>query len=87
VGTAIAVAFARNPMTTAMTANDLHAYSSGRFLLGLGSHIRRRFAMPWSTPTPTPRIREFVAAVRAIWESWQTGERLYFRGDFTSTHR
>lgn len=84
VGTAIAVAFARNPMTVAMTAYDLHGYTGGRFLLGLGSqieaHITRRFSMPWSAPAP--RMREFIAALRAIWSSWQTGERLYFQGDF-----
>ncbi|WP_232662249.1 LLM class F420-dependent oxidoreductase [Pseudonocardia sp. TRM90224] len=86
VGTAIAVAFARNPMNVAYLANDLQLHSEGRFLLGLGSqvkpHIERRFAMPWSHPAP--RMREYIQAVRAIWESWQTGERLNFRGDFYS---
>ena len=84
LGTAITVAFARNPMTTAVTANDLHAFSSGRFVLGLGSqieaHITRRFSMPWSAPAA--RMREFVLALRAIWASWQSGNRLYFTGDF-----
>jgi probable F420-dependent oxidoreductase len=86
VGTAIAVAFARNPMSTAYTAYDLQTYSKGRFLLGLGSqikpHIERRFSMPWSHPAP--RMREYIAAMRAIWASWETGERLSFRGDFYS---
>ena len=84
VGTAVAVAFARNPMTLAATANDLHAMSGGRFVLGLGSqvsaHVTRRFSMPWSAPAA--RMREFVLALRAIWASWQTGERLHFRGEF-----
>ncbi len=35
LGTAIAVAFARNPMTLAHTAWDLQAVSAGRFILGL----------------------------------------------------
>lgn len=56
VGTAIAVAFARSPMTMAYTANDLQNHSRGRLLLGLGSqvkpHIERRFNMPWSSPAP-----------------------------------
>ena len=86
VGTAVAVAFARNPMTLAVTANDLHAMSGGRFVLGLGSqvaaHITRRFSMPWSAPAA--RMREFVLALRAIWASWQTGERLHFTGEFYS---
>ncbi|QYN32893.1 TIGR03617 family F420-dependent LLM class oxidoreductase [Pseudonocardia sp. DSM 110487] len=84
VGTAIAVAFARNPMTTAYVANDLQVHSKGRFLLGLGSqvkpHIERRFAMPWSHPAR--RMREYVQALHAIWAAWETGERLAFRGEF-----
>ncbi|MEY2418356.1 MAG: hypothetical protein QOG90_1036 [Actinomycetota bacterium] len=84
LGTGIAVAFARNPMTTAMTANDLQLASKGRFLLGLGSqikpHIEKRFSMPWSHPAP--RMREFVLAMRAIWHSWETGEKLAFKGEF-----
>jgi probable F420-dependent oxidoreductase len=87
LGTAIAVAFARNPMSTAIQANDLQLLSGGRFHLGLGSqvepHITKRFGMPWSRPAA--RMREFVLALRAIWHSWATGERLRFRGEF-STH-
>jgi probable F420-dependent oxidoreductase len=86
LGTGIAVAFARTPMAMAYPAHDLQVLSEGRFLLGLGSqvkpHIERRFAMPWGHPAP--RMREYVAALRAIWASWQTGERLNFRGDFYS---
>jgi len=84
VGTAIAVAFARSPMTTATVANDMQSYSGGRFTLGLGSqikpHIERRFSMPWSSPAA--RMREYVAAMRAIWASWHSGEKLDFRGEF-----
>ena len=82
--TGIAVAFARNPMVLAHTAWDLQALSGGRFMLGLGSqiqaHITKRFSMPWSQPAA--RMEDMIAAVRAIWDSWQTGERLNFRGDF-----
>ena len=84
VGTNIAVAFARNPMTMAVQANDLHALSDGRMILGLGSqikpHIEKRFSMPWSQPAA--RMREFVLAMRAIWGSWNDGTKLEFRGDF-----
>ena len=84
LGTSIAVAFARNPMTVAETANDLQLLSNGRFSLGLGSqikpHIERRFSMPWSNPAA--RMRDFVLAVRAIQHSWQTGEKLDYRGEF-----
>jgi probable F420-dependent oxidoreductase len=86
LATGITVAFARNPMTVAQQANDLQILSGGRFTQGLGSqikpHITRRFSMPWSHPAP--RMREFVLAVRAIWETWQTGATLDFRGDFYS---
>jgi probable F420-dependent oxidoreductase len=84
LGTAIAVAFARNPMTLATTANDLQSHSKGRFILGLGSqikaHIEKRYSMPWSHPAP--RMRELILAIRAIWESWEKGTKLDFRGDF-----
>jgi probable F420-dependent oxidoreductase len=84
LGTSIAVAFARTPMTLAITANDLQVASKGRFVLGLGSqlkpHIERRFSMPWSRPAP--RMREFVLAMRAIWSSWHEGTKLAFKGDF-----
>lgn len=82
--TGIAVAFARNPMTVAVQANDLQALSGGRFVLGLGSqikpHVTKRYSMPWSRPAA--RMREFVLAVRAIWRAWETGEDLRFRGEF-----
>src|ERR1700730_15769205 len=84
LGTAIAVTFARNPMSMALTANDLQLYSQGRFLLGVGSqvkaHITKRFSMPWSAPAA--RMREFILAMRAIWHSWATGEPLHFEGEF-----
>ena len=84
IGTGIAVAFARNPMTVALQANDVQSLSRGRFTLGLGSqikpHITKRYSMEWSKPAA--RMREFVLAIRAIWSAFQTGERLDFRGDF-----
>ena len=83
-GTGIAVAFARNPMTLAVLANDLQLLSKGRFMLGMGSqikpHITKRFSMPWSHPAP--RMRELILAIRAIWRTWETGEPLAFRGEF-----
>jgi probable F420-dependent oxidoreductase len=86
IGTAIAVAFARNPMTVALQANDVQALSGGRFTLGLGSqikpHITRRYSMPWSKPAA--RMREFILAVRAIWDTWATDAPLAFEGDFYS---
>jgi probable F420-dependent oxidoreductase len=84
IGTAIAIGFARTPMTLANIGYDLARYSQGRFVLGLGSqikpHIERRFSMPWSRPAA--RMRELILATRAIWTAWQDGTKLDFRGDF-----
>ena len=80
----IAVAFARNPMSLAVSANDVQLISGGRLQLGLGSqvqqHIERRYAMPWGHPAA--RMEDFITAVRAIWSCWATGERLSYGGRF-----
>jgi probable F420-dependent oxidoreductase len=82
--TAIAIAFARNPMTLANIGYDLQLASKGRFNLGLGTqvkpHIEKRFSMPWSRPAA--RLRELVLAIRAIWANWQENVPLDFRGEF-----
>jgi probable F420-dependent oxidoreductase len=84
-GTAVAIGFARSPTTLAHTAWDLAAQSGGRFMLGLGTqvkaHIERRFGMPWPE-SPAAKLREQIAALRAIWRCWQTGERLNLRGEY-----
>jgi probable F420-dependent oxidoreductase len=84
VGTAIAVALARNPMTVAYSAWNLSQASGGRFILGLGSqvkpHIERRYSMPWKSPVG--QMREFMLATRAIFESWRTGAKLNFEGEY-----
>jgi len=84
-GTAIAVSFARSPTTMAYTAWDLAHASQGRFCLGLGTqvkaHIERRFGMPWPD-SPVSKLRDQIAAMRALWHTWQTGEKLNFRSDY-----
>lgn len=84
-GSAVAVSFARSPTTMAYTAWDLAEASKGRFILGLGTqvkaHIERRFGMHWPD-SPVKKLREQIAAIRALWHSWQTGERLNYRGDY-----
>lgn len=84
-GTAIAVAFARSPGNLAHVAWDLAAASGGRFILGLGTqvkpHIERRFGMSWPESV-TGKLREQIQAIRALWHTWQTGERLNFRGEY-----
>ena len=84
LGTGIAVAFARNPMLLANIGWDLQSLTRGRFVLGLGSqikpHITKRFSMQWSSPAA--RMREMVLAIRAIWDTWENGTALQFRGEF-----
>jgi probable F420-dependent oxidoreductase len=84
IGTSIAVAFARSPMTLAYTAHDLQRFSGGRLMIGLGSqvraHITRRYSMPWGRPAR--QMREFVLAMRAAWRSWEDGTPLAFEGEY-----
>ncbi|MEW6283262.1 MAG: TIGR03617 family F420-dependent LLM class oxidoreductase [Candidatus Eremiobacterota bacterium] len=84
LGTAIAVALARNPMTLAYSAWNLQKFSQGRLWLGLGSqvkaHITKRFSMPWDEPVA--RMRDFVAALRAIFDNFQNGGQLRHQGRF-----
>ena len=82
--THVAIAFPRSPMTTAYTAHDLHKLSNGRLRLGLGTqvkgHIERRFSTTWTSPGP--RLREYVQALRKIWECWETGIPLDYKGKY-----
>jgi probable F420-dependent oxidoreductase len=84
LGTSIALAFTRSPMAIAYTAWDIQSMSGGRLILGLGSqvkgHIERRFGVKWASPEP--KMREVVMSMRSIWKSWQTGDKLDFRGEF-----
>jgi probable F420-dependent oxidoreductase len=84
LGTAIAIAFARNPMNLANLATTLQTLSGGRFVLGLGSqvrpHIQHRFSMPWGKPAT--RLREIVLAVRAIFAAFEGSAPLDFRGEY-----
>lgn len=86
LGTGIAIAFPRSPMHLANIGYDLQQYSKGRFILGLGSqikaHIEKRFSATWSHPAA--RMRDLILAMRAIWDAWNTGAKLEYRGDFYS---
>jgi probable F420-dependent oxidoreductase len=84
LGTAVAIAFPLSPTSLAHIAWDLQALSGGRLLLGLGSqvkgHIVRRFGIPYAPPGP--RMREYILALRAVWDCWQNGTKLNFQGDY-----
>jgi probable F420-dependent oxidoreductase len=83
VGTGIAVAFPRSPMVTAQASWDLAELGRGRFVLGLGTqvkaHVVRRFSAPFDRPVA--RMREYVHALRAIFDAFQGNGRLKFSGD------
>src|SRR5216684_2818658 len=83
LATAVAIAFPRSPAVTALSAWTLQKLSGGRFTLGLGSqvkgHIERRYGLAWSAPGPW--LREYVQALRAIWDCWQNGTKLDFQGE------
>ncbi len=82
--TGIAVAFPRSPMVTAATAWELAEASGGRFRLGLGAqvraHIERRYGSDFDRPGP--RLREYVLAVKQIFESFRNGAPLAVEGEF-----
>ncbi|MGH7806451.1 MAG: TIGR03617 family F420-dependent LLM class oxidoreductase, partial [Candidatus Binatia bacterium] len=84
LGTSIAVAFPRSPMILAHICWDLAKASGGRFILGLGSQVKghneRRFSVKWEQPVK--KLREVVLSLRAIWDAWQNGTKLDFRGEF-----
>ena len=84
LGTSIAVAFPRSPMILAQISWDLAKASGGRFILGLGSQVKghneRRFSVKFESPAP--KMREVVLAMRAIWDCWQNGTTLAFKGQF-----
>jgi probable F420-dependent oxidoreductase len=82
LATSVAIGFPRSPTVTAMSAWTLQKLSRGRFTLGLGTqvkaHIVRRFGLAWSPAGPW--MREYVGAVRALWDCWQNGTKLDIHG-------
>ena len=83
VGTNIALAFPRSPTITAMTARDLQELSGGRFILGLGSQVKRvnehRFSVPFEHPAP--KMAEYVEVIREVLETFD-GKQVDHRGRF-----
>ncbi|QFU76092.1 TIGR03617 family F420-dependent LLM class oxidoreductase [Halioglobus maricola] len=83
VGTGVLVAFPRSPMTVAIASWDLQKMSGGRFELGLGTQVKQnieqRYSAHWGSPVP--QLREYVQSLKAIFHSFQTGEKLNFEGE------
>jgi probable F420-dependent oxidoreductase len=82
--TNVAIAFPRNPIHLAHQAMDHQQLADGRFVLGLGTQIRtqieKRFGSDFAHPVA--RMTELIAALRAIFDTWTTGEPLAFHGEF-----
>jgi probable F420-dependent oxidoreductase len=89
VATSVVLAFPRSPMTVAYAAWDLQSLSGGRLELGLGSQVKGnmegRFSVAWKPPVP--RMREYLASLRAIWDCWQNGAALQFEGEYYRFNR
>ncbi len=85
MGCGVAMAFPRSPFVTAQMAWDLQRFSGGRFHLGLGTQVKghneRRYSTPWTSP-PGPRLREYILCLRAIFDTFQTGARPNFKGEY-----
>ncbi|MFV0258037.1 MAG: TIGR03617 family F420-dependent LLM class oxidoreductase [Acidimicrobiales bacterium] len=82
--TGIAVAFPRSPMIAAAIAWELAENTQGRFRLGLGSqvraHIERRYGAEFDPPGP--RMKDYVAAVKACLRAFAGTERLKHDGPY-----
>jgi probable F420-dependent oxidoreductase len=81
--TGVAMAFPRSPTVTALSAWTLQKLSGGRFTLGLGTqvrgHIVRRYGMEYHPPGPW--MRDYVGAIRAVWDCWQNGTPLHYESE------
>lgn len=84
--TNVAIAIPRSAVQTAHSAWDLQTLSQGRFRLGLGSqikpHITRRYGGSWDRPAA--QLRDFVGAVKAVFDTWQHGTPLDYHGEYTA---
>lgn len=82
--TSVAIAFPRSPAIVALQSWDLQRSSKGRFILGLGTqvkgHIERRYGMEWKPAGPW--LRDYINAVRAVWDSWQSVRPLKYEGEY-----
>jgi probable F420-dependent oxidoreductase len=82
VGTNITLAFPRSPTVTAMQAWDLNELSGDRFVVGLGSQVKRIIEERFSADFDRPALRmaEYVQAMRTVWRM-ERGEDVTFEGE------
>ncbi len=82
VGTNITLAFPRSPTITAMQAWDLNDLSGDRFIVGLGSQVKKIIEERFSSAfdQPAKRMAEYVQAMQTVWRM-ERGEDVTFDGD------
>jgi len=84
VGTAVALAFIRSPMTTALTALDLDELSGGRFTLGIGSGVQR-LNEDWHNARfgkAAAHLRETIGIIRRVAAESHLGKPITQEGEF-----
>lgn len=82
VGTAIAQ-FARPPVLTALSALSLAEYTSGRFVLGVGT-APPEWNKNWhglEVRKPVARMREYIECIRTVWTATTT-QPVSYAGEF-----
>jgi alkanesulfonate monooxygenase SsuD/methylene tetrahydromethanopterin reductase-like flavin-dependent oxidoreductase (luciferase family) len=70
IGTSIALAFVRSPWVTALSALDLDALSGGRFVLGLGTGLKRLSERWHGWLTSQRPTKECIDVIRLIIERY-----------------
>lgn len=83
VGTGIALAFVRSPMTTAMEALDVDELAGGRFALGLGSGVQRLNEL-WHNArfgSAVGHTRETIAIIRRFIAESHLGRTIEIDGE------
>lgn len=88
LGTGIALAFVRSPLTLALTALDLDEVTGGRFKLGLGTGVAR-LNQDWHNAhfgKPVRHLRETVSIVRQVIENGHRGEPIEVEGEDERIH-
>ena len=85
VQTSVTIAFPRSPTVLAMEAWDIQHLTRGRFSLGLGSQVKghnmNRFSVDWPG-APATRMKEYIQMLKAVWHSFETGEKPDFVGKY-----
>lgn len=84
LATGIATACSRSPFEMANAAADIDELSGGRAVLGMavgGAGWTDTFNGA-TIDHPLPRLREYVEAVRAVWDHFTTGEPFSYEGRY-----